>query len=111
MIRRPPKSTRTDTLFPDTALFRSHLDAGRKPTAFRLLCIGVVGNLATLGYFKYANFGVDVIAAVLQPMGIDTAAMTRSEEHTSELQSLMRTPYAAFCLNKKKISYTFLTYT
>jgi len=51
---------------------KAHLDAGRKPTAFRLLCIGVVGNLATLGYFKYANFGVDVIAAVLQPMGIDT---------------------------------------
>lgn len=51
---------------------KSRLDADKKEIAFRWLALGVVGNLATLGYFKYANFGVDVIAGVLQPLGINT---------------------------------------
>jgi alginate O-acetyltransferase complex protein AlgI len=51
---------------------KARMDAGDKTMAFRLLCVGVVGNLSTLGYFKYANFGVEVIAAALQPLGIDT---------------------------------------
>jgi len=48
------------------------LDADRKKTAFRWLIIGVAGNLATLGYFKYANFGAEVFTAILEPMGINT---------------------------------------
>src|SRR3546814_4596762 len=81
-MRRPPRSTRTDTLFPYTALFRSTGHAPRAP----------------------------------RPAAADTAAPTpdpsdrhpmaerpiRSEEHTSELQSLMRNSYAVFCLKKKK---------
>src|SRR3546814_2322917 len=81
MIRRPPRSTRTDTLFPYTTLFRSR---GRHQ-------IAVVG----------------VHRQVAQPCGhldpvIDIGGGVRSEEHTSELQSLMRISYAVFCLKKKK---------
>src|SRR3546814_20330349 len=74
MIRRPPRSTRTDTLFPYTTLFRSHERAGygKHQGIFDAVCIGLLDTL------------------------------TRSEEHTSELQSLMRISYAVFCLKKKK---------
>src|SRR3546814_10520656 len=76
MIRRPPRSTRTDTLFPYTTLFRS----GHQPT------------LA-----DHAAFGAGQARA-----GRDAGrARQRSEEHTSELQSLMRISYAVFCLKKK----------
>src|SRR3546814_20863201 len=75
MIRRPPRSTRTDTLFPYTTLFRS------------------VG--ARLRQCDTVGFGID---AEQQLPGFDL----RSEEHTSELQSLMRISYAVFCLKKKK---------
>ncbi|MES2820271.1 MAG: MBOAT family O-acyltransferase [Pseudomonadota bacterium] len=51
---------------------KARLDAADKPGAKRLLILGIIGNLATLGYFKYANFGVDVIAAALAPLGINT---------------------------------------
>ncbi|MCY1275083.1 Peptidoglycan O-acetyltransferase [compost metagenome] len=51
---------------------KARLDADDKPTAKRLLQLGIVGNLCTLGYFKYANFGVEVIAGALAPLGIDT---------------------------------------
>lgn len=51
---------------------KSELNAERKKVAFRWLTIGVVGNLATLGYFKYANFGVEVFTSILQPLGIET---------------------------------------
>src|SRR3546814_17683047 len=78
MIRRPPRSTRTDTLFPYTTLFRSTR-------------ISVV-NLLLLPLVVY--FGV------LQPFG-QLVDFARSEEHTSELQSLMRISYAVFCLKKK----------
>src|SRR3546814_2581649 len=80
MIRRPPRSTRTDTLFPYTTLFRSH----------RRIDIGIAA--------------ADLMAEFTRERG-DTAhegAADRSEEHTSELQSLMRTSYAVFCLKKKK---------
>src|SRR3546814_10121604 len=80
MIRRPPRSTRTDTLFPYTTLFRSLLDAGVPVQALR-------DELAKLGVEGWA----------LRPERI-----MRSEEHTSELQSLMRISYAVFCLKKKK---------
>src|SRR3546814_3209265 len=74
MIRRPPRSTRTDTLFPYTTLFRSRL-----------------GSLLTHQRL------------VFEPVGlVGVGAEARSEEHTSELQSLMRISYAVFCLNTKQ---------
>src|SRR3546814_7266273 len=84
MIRRPPRSTRTDTLFPYTTLFRSAAlgHPASKPLGRRN------GN-------KRANGRIAV-----RPYAIE--AERRSEEHTSELQSLMRISYAVFCLKKKK---------
>src|SRR3546814_1132592 len=79
MIRRPPRSTRTDTLFPYTTLFRSahrHHERRHRQGARSI---------------RHSNSG-----------GRDHAASGRSEEHTSELQSLMRISYAVFCLKKKK---------
>src|SRR3546814_4410824 len=86
MIRRPPRSTRTDTLFPYTTLFRSQLELRA-----RRLCEITKTTHYTL---KQRN----AIAA-----GVRSAQFTlhRSEEHTSELQSLMRISYAVFCLKKK----------
>src|SRR3546814_3876699 len=92
MIRRPPRSTRTDTLFPYTTLFRSR-NPGRMPPPFergesgrRLSCL--VNNYRRA---RHARRGRG-----LREHG------ERSEEHTSELQSLMRISYAVFCLKKKK---------
>src|SRR3546814_4887868 len=83
MIRRPPRSTRTDTLLPYTTLFRSGLH--RRPTG--------AGDLlgARPADFADTEGGVD-----------EFPAAGRSEEHTSELQSLMRISYAVFCLKKQK---------
>src|SRR3546814_4424774 len=91
MIRRPPRSTRTDTLFPYTTLFRSAQQLG-------LQCQREVTDLveeqrATVGL-------VDPAQRALRGAG-EGAAVVRSEEHTSELQSLMRISYAVFCLKKK----------
>src|SRR3546814_13731795 len=91
MIRRPPRSTRTDTLFPYTTLFRSGAPApsvtGIYRQTQRVVDQEVVeGAGATTGLFN------------AQPVGM----LHRSEEHTSELQSLMRISYAVFCLKKKK---------
>src|SRR3546814_5069744 len=99
MIRRPPRSTRTDTLFPYTTLFRSagfesaeavehsrksHIECARE--AFESCDIFVF----TLGLTETWRSRVD------------GTVFPRSEEHTSELQSLMRISYAVFCLKKKK---------
>src|SRR3546814_4423598 len=90
MIRRPPRSTRTDTLFPYTTLFRSDR-AGRAR--------GIVAA-ALKASQRAAIFG-----AYHSPLSRSPSChWTRSEEHTSELQSLMRISYAVFCLKKKKIS-------
>src|SRR3546814_11079371 len=89
MIRRPPRSTRTDTLFPYTTLFRSNAEKEFPGTV----------ALAALRAW-YAGLGAR--AAVAQYLGVDRADGQRSEEHTSELQSLMRISYAVFCLKKKK---------
>src|SRR3546814_3926746 len=83
MIRRPPRSTRTDTLFPYTTLFRS-----QAPLRWSSWVLGV-GALALARW-------ISGLFAGLNPPTI------RSEEHTSELQSLMRISYAVFCLKKKK---------
>src|SRR3546814_3858650 len=102
MIRRPPRSTRTDTLFPYTTLFRS--SAG--------------GNLALVAALRHPGRfrAVVLIYPFLDPTGgfpshdepgqgferAEAEWYWRSEEHTSELQSLMRISYAVFCLKKKK---------
>src|SRR3546814_6439415 len=90
MIRRPPRSTRTDTLFPYTTLFRS---SGLEPT--RSVETRRTG-LQPLAHLSHAVGGL--VGHI--PAGLDPP---RSEEHTSELQSLMRTSYAVFCLKKKNI--------
>src|SRR3546814_19525664 len=83
MIRRPPRSTRTDTLFPYTTLCRSHVEIAGD----RLAPADAAGD-------EHRHLGGD--------LGQDLLREHRSEEHTSELQSLMRISYAVFCLKKKK---------
>src|SRR3546814_2816993 len=85
MIRRPPRSTRTDTLFPYTTLFRSACRPARRGRHRRFSARG--NSTATKRRWR-------------SPTAPDRAR--RSEEHTSELQSLMRISYAVFCLTKKK---------
>src|SRR3546814_4440708 len=89
MIRRPPRSTRTDTLFPYPPLFRSHPVRGR----YR----HVLGAFAGAGIPELRQRPVAARNHAQSRSGWD-----RSEEHTSELQSLMRISYAVFCLKKKK---------
>src|SRR3546814_4183172 len=102
MIRRPPRSTRTDTLFPDTTLFRSHqsqvlaLPHGRQPL-LDLARIGL-GRQGVNGDFLQGAHGADLFQEGPRRLGV---LGDRSEEHTSELQSLMRISYAVFCLKKK----------
>src|SRR3546814_4425480 len=113
MIRRPPSSTRTDTLFPYTTLFRSqcsltagdHADppcpprpsrndfsTGPRATALNMVCHRAGGKSTRPRRLRRA------------------AGLGRSEEHTSELQSLMRISYAVFCLKKKKKKIAHNTY-
>src|SRR3546814_2429606 len=93
MIRRPPRSTRTDTLFPYTTLFRSR---PRHQGAERRVVEHVVG--ARQDHRPRSRRRHPFIAKIDDP----GAGEARSEEHTSELQSLMRISYAVFCLKKKK---------
>src|SRR3546814_7681867 len=111
MIRRPPRSTRTDTLFPYTTLFRSHVDEQRK--AAQGFDRDLRGRLATDQNLLGLECGepADVDRGAEQPDKRVGPPDDRSEEHTSELQSLMRISYAVFCLKKKKpIKYTYQTY-
>src|SRR3546814_10761674 len=100
MIRPPPRSTRTDTLFPYTTLFRS--DSGRA-------CGVTPGTGANRYYPRHWRWrqcgGAQRPNAWMRgfaPARVRREAQGRSEEHTSELQSLMRISYAVFCLKKKK---------
>src|SRR3546814_3713116 len=98
MIRRPPRSTRTDTLFPYTTLFRS-----RDPDLLGQLDVRGAAVLLQRGH--QSPIQVVQISASFASRHLDTRLVlseTRSEEHTSELQSLMRISYAVFCLKKKK---------
>src|SRR3546814_5190997 len=108
MIRRPPRSTRTDTLFPYTTLFRSERAAGRLQARLdsprqggalkrndQILDVLPIGVIVSPGTGIQAN-----LADKAKKLGI------RSEEHTSELQSLMRISYAVFCLKKKTKQHT-----
>src|SRR3546814_7048210 len=96
MIRRPPRSTRTDTLFPYTTLFRS---SPIRPAAIRWR-----PGLTTIAP-RWCSAARPIKAAPF------AANSNRSEEHTSELQSLMRISYAVFCLKKKKHNKTTYAYT
>src|SRR3546814_8233349 len=121
MIRRPPRSTRTDTLFPYTTLFRSVVDQH----AWQRLAVQL-DHPASIGLPVHQDVGghrrhramiegerrlrverLDLRHHVGEILGIDA----RSEEHTSELQSLMRISYAVFCLKKKKKTKNTNTYT
>src|SRR3546814_8988471 len=97
MIRRPPRSTRTDTLFPYTTLFRSQqqVEAGFLQRIDRRR--GIAGNrhLAEAQRVQHRR----------QRCGGRGVILNRSEEHTSELQSLMRISSAVFCLKKKKLKH------
>src|SRR3546814_4523948 len=99
MIRRPPRSTRTDTLFPYTTLFRSARPvprtAGRGHGTAR--CPGLDG----LSVFLAGEVAAHRADRLSQRQHHHSRGR-RSEEHTSELQSLMRNSYAVFCLKKKK---------
>src|SRR3546814_8313325 len=98
MIRRPPRSTRTDTLFPYTTLFRS---AGAEPGGHRRR--GHAEKTVRLRNFPHRNERAGRRAAALYAAHAAVQRL-RSEEHTSELQSLMRISYAVFCLKKKKLN-------
>src|SRR3546814_2336715 len=110
MIRRPPRSTRTDTLFPYTTLFRSAFMAINRDATRALaqsirdhapeattFCISSLAarEPALSAYARSKRAGEDALRQIL-------GTRARSEEHTSELQSLMRISYAVFCLKKQK---------
>src|SRR3546814_12086774 len=103
IIRRPPRSTRTDTLFPYTTLFRSFL----VPFFLRVRMADVVAANWKLHALRGLLHGLGVMLWFYAMSRIPLAEVTaigftnRSEEHTSELQSLMRISYAVFCLKKK----------
>src|SRR3546814_9012967 len=124
MIRRPPRSTRTDTLFPYTTLFRSdvvvlqgvleflpeHLrELGCLPLAERPLGLGSVRQRVlpvailalAMGLTAFGLIPVAVAFFGAAALVMLTGALPRSEEHTSEIQSLMRISHAVFCLKKK----------
>src|SRR3546814_8930991 len=94
MTRRPPRSTRTDTLFPYTTLFRS-----REVALVVDVAGGAVRALRELVERRHRGLGDTATRAQQIPAH---GKQARSEEHTSELQSLMRISYAVFCLKKKK---------
>src|SRR3546814_5658419 len=100
MIRRPPRSTRTDTLFPYTTLFRSVSAQGVWRRAYPMGQGSAVPDAAPAGL---GQAEVSVLGASLHsPRGQEGVfAGQRSEEHTSELKSLMRISYAGFCLKTK----------
>src|SRR3546814_4097272 len=92
MIRRPPRSTRTDTLFPYTTLFRS--SSSGHHTLFARATTSATADVKVPSLKPYTFW---------QQRHLAYEKYWRSEEHTSELQSLMRISYAVFCLKKKKI--------
>src|SRR3546814_3813722 len=98
MIRRPPRSTRTDTLFPYTTLFRSRArlcanDGVNRHKVRRAMkgLVEILDNDRRVGQYRPS----------INECRYDAKWIERSEEHTSELQSLMRISYAVFCLKKK----------
>src|SRR3546814_9194085 len=111
MIRRPPRSTRTDTLFPFTTLFRSRRARQCAIGGFRAIAFGPALITAVqeieedrLRHDRHAHATDRETAPVCGKRRHDP--VSRSEEHTSEVQSLMRISYAVFCLKKKKYPQT-----
>src|SRR3546814_6155606 len=101
MLRRPPRSTRTDTLFPYTTLFRSKFDLGIKKLSAGIYEPDIEnGAIYTIGASRDGKTWLTPAEPGKRAFPVRNA--TRSEEHTSELQSLMRSSYAVFCLKKKK---------
>src|SRR3546814_1580817 len=109
MLRRPPISTRTDTLFPYTTLFRS--EGGRNardPGRARSDAHAVLRRERAECRWRGHGLGLAQPAGI-QRIQVHDRQGARSEEHTSELQSLMRISYAVFCLKKKMTKlYTYL---
>src|SRR3546814_6821493 len=116
MIRPPPRSTRNDTLFPYTTLFRSLSAAepgeSRSGVQVRARRPGPYADRGREGRLRHRSPRRDLCSAVPRvlypPRGIFA---NRSEEHTSELQSLMRISYAVFCLKKKNTKDNNITIT
>src|SRR3546814_3065481 len=112
MIRRPPRSTRTDTLFPYTTLFRSVGEAPHAAAEGRGFAFGHEAPrhrlVETRGRGGTAQAAFEQLVGgrgrLGDPVGARQRGRGRSEEHTSELQSLMRISYAVFCLKKKNIN-------
>src|SRR3546814_1048151 len=111
MIRRPPRSTRTDTLFPYTTLFRSARSLRSKSTIIRFsaCCLGSSSSIVTAASSDVLSMPRAAVpfmgrAVSFPDSGVKKSSgeKERSEEHTSELQSLMRISYAVFCLKKKR---------
>src|SRR3546814_7849471 len=110
MIRQPPKSTRTDTLFPYTTLFRSQPSLVR--TLDQLQAAGLVERVPNpddrrSNRVAFTAEGKELVGQIEARLAnlrreLLEGVPDRSEEHTSELQSLMRISYAVFCLKKKK---------
>src|SRR3546814_1909226 len=130
MIRLPPRSTRTDTLFPYTTLFRSEIGGDGRPLSLSLQILVLMSLLTVLPslLLMMTSFTriIIVLSILRHALGLQQtppnqvlvglslflslfvmqpvlSEVNRSEEHTSELQSLMRISYAVFCLKKKKI--------
>src|SRR3546814_4941943 len=107
MMRRPPRSTRTDTLFPYTTLFRSVFAPDQ--ARFDIVAAGQLFQGGDVQRRLEAGQGLPdqqglALPVAAHEVGRAESAQQRSEEHTSELQSLMRISYAVFCLKKKKIT-------
>src|SRR3546814_1846092 len=105
MRRRPPRSTRTDTLVPYTTLLRSRSDAigpgiNGHPNGRFGIFVGINGMLHKIQ---------KTVGLASQSREFESSAVSRSEEQTSELQSLMRISYAVFCLKKKQTTTTYYT--
>src|SRR3546814_7415830 len=107
MIRLPPRSTLTDTLFPYTTLFRSLIEG---------LDVGIAGHVQHPEHVGQVADGREISDGIVRGLGVHAgvdgmrAFHRRSEEHTSELQSLMRISYAVFCLKKKNQHITLSSY-
>src|SRR3546814_4278641 len=102
MIRRPPRSTRTDTLFPYTTLFRSLVSPLIQFERISSCVVRFSMHIIPFIFCAEINRFESRRLTVGDPVGLSN----RSEEHTSELQSLMRISYAVFCLQKKNSDTT-----
>src|SRR3546814_9106417 len=104
MIRRPPRTTRTDTLFPYTTLFRANaLHTAERVAKVLIVGRSPMGDTRPVSESETMTATPDITAATAsQVVRRSFSPNRRSEEHTSELQSLMRISYAVFCLKKKK---------